>query len=476
MYLFYICLLVLQAQISFSLYDEETDLSSLSANYQEVEPFDENFENWSAQNDAGVVIFESVSRSLLKKICEKSNTLVYITQEDVTVDCKAFNNDNRPIDQRSKIVKREAEVEVEGSGDGGNGNTDQDQVDGAADVATATPQTPRETTPEEIVKAEEVVTTEVPRVTTEDPEAAPEAPQTVPETPESVPEAPESVSETPESVPEAPQSVPETPETVPETSESATETSESETKNEVQEEPSEVPDATSEPSENPSEVPESKSEVTETAPVIPQNPAEPEPKPDTVESPNDNVEPTDEQVHQELDEPDLGKEPESKPDGGDKDSNSQNFSPHDSDAEIVQGKTLINTKTNEEVKEGENDDDSVKAHTSTEDVKSSGSSKDTTILVVLFVAVIIVGAAAFAYNFIKKRRQQSADLERVERGSIKRSFQNLAKADNEPEKKPLIGEKKDVEMVDMKKESRAPDDQNVENVENTTSDTSVKIS
>jgi hypothetical protein len=118
----------------------------------------------------------------------------------------------------------------------------------------------------------------------------------------------------------------------------------------------------------------------------------------------------------------------------------------------------------------------VKAHTSTEDVKSSGSSKDTTILVVLFVAVIIVGAAAFAYNFIKKRRQQSADLERVERGSIKRSFQNLAKADNEPEKKPLIGEKKDVEMVDMKKESRAPDDQNVENVENTTSDTSVKIS
>ncbi|CAH1376105.1 unnamed protein product [Tenebrio molitor] len=157
---------ILSIFYSFSLYDEETDLSSLSANYQEVEPFDENFENWSAQNDAGVVIFESVSRSLLKKICEKSNTLVYITQEDVTVDCKAFNNDNRPIDQGSKIVKREAEVEVEGSGDGGNGNTDQDQVDGAGDVnpATATPQTPQETRPEEIVKAAEVITTEVPQV------------------------------------------------------------------------------------------------------------------------------------------------------------------------------------------------------------------------------------------------------------------------------------------------------------------------
>lgn len=77
------------------------------------------------------------------------------------------------------------------------------------------------------------------------------------------------------------------------------------------------------------------------------------------------------------------------------------------------------------------------------------------------MAVLVVGALAFGYNFIKKRKQRSADLERVERApSIKRSLQNLTKPE-EPEKKPLMNNQKEVEMVDMKKVEKSDSENSV---------------
>ncbi|KAJ8932428.1 hypothetical protein NQ314_014685 [Rhamnusium bicolor] len=42
--------------------------------------------------------------------------------------------------------------------------------------------------------------------------------------------------------------------------------------------------------------------------------------------------------------------------------------------------------------------------------------KDNKILIILFVAVVVVGGAAFAYNFIKKRKQKKDETARVENG------------------------------------------------------------
>ncbi|EFA08940.1 hypothetical protein TcasGA2_TC006647 [Tribolium castaneum] len=121
------------------------------------------------------------------------------------------------------------------------------------------------------------------------------------------------------------------------------------------------------------------------------------------------------------------------------------------DVEVIKGKTLIGDKLQEAT--DQKSDESEKVGESSKTPQKAGS-KDTTILIGLFVAVIVVGGLAYGYNVIKKRKQRSADLERVERApSIKRSLNNLTKPDGEPEKKPLIGEKKEVEMVDMKKEN-----------------------
>lgn len=129
---------------------------------------------------------------------------------------------------------------------------------------------------------------------------------------------------------------------------------------------------------------------------------------------------------------------------------------------------------------------SEKAHESTEIKKSA--SKDTTILICLFVAVVIVGVLAFGYNFIKKRKQQNRELERVEKGgqsppSLKRSFerslqnvQNLVR--NEPEAqemKPLISEKipeNNETVTEARKENGATGITTVENHENKTKEPS----
>ncbi|RZC37586.1 hypothetical protein BDFB_007236 [Asbolus verrucosus] len=356
MYVVFICILAPLIQSGFSLNEEETDLNSLSSNYDGVGKIG-NSENWNS-DQVETDVFDSISFSLLAKICKNSDSLVYVAQEDVTIDCKAFNGGDQPVEQIHDIIKREAE----GSGDDAISSKEDPPISTTEEINSDDEEITETTVPEEPTKEETtiLIKEETTTILTKEPTTiltkeetttilTKEETTTLP-TEETTAMPTEETTETP------------TKETTPTKEETTTTPTEKITETRREE------DTTT------AEIPAKFNEI-ETAPAAPKE---------------------------------TDRKEETNPEGP------------------------------ERPKE------------STEDTKKAGS-KDTTILVFLFVAVVVVGALAFGYNFIKKRRQQSADLERVERASIKRSLQNLTKPEGEAERKPLIGDAKEVEMVDMKK-------------------------
>lgn len=90
-----------------------------------------------------------------------------------------------------------------------------------------------------------------------------------------------------------------------------------------------------------------------------------------------------------------------------------------------------------------------KSGESSEDTKQGR--KDSKILVILLVAVVVIGCAAFAYNFIKKRKQKKSETSRTENGNA--TAQKTDKdAEHGTELKPLMrsAEKPVVEYKDEK--------------------------
>lgn len=102
---------------------------------------------------------------------------------------------------------------------------------------------------------------------------------------------------------------------------------------------------------------------------------------------------------------------------------------------------------------------------SSQTVSKAGAGKDTTILVVLFAVVVVIGGAAFAYNFIKKRKERSSENNDGVNG-IRKSLQNLVSGNEKrasdveqgTEMKPLMKTESPVlvkEFSDVKKDVEA---------------------
>ncbi|XP_063917781.1 enolase-phosphatase E1-like [Zophobas morio] len=544
MYILCICLLAPLIQNGFSLIGEETDLNSLSS-YEAVDDFKENFEIWNTDNQPDVVVYDGISRLELEEICKDSDTLVYILQEDITIDCKAFNSGDRPIDAPKKVIKRSIEDEVEGSGSGPTHDNIEENFAGEPDenLKSDTGDEINDPVPtfaseynqkedSEIVTPNGTNEDDIQTVNTETPAEEPKINDALSgpkiETGNSEPDKPNATNEeasetvhtgTPleptektndQQEKEMENSGPQTVETdnqdtnqpIISDAESVSEKKENETTDELgqhttmqseegpklrqanisqdlNETDEESPDSSSEngnidnesseqpltpPATNNNEILTPSNEVNQPVPdgnLGSDTNAENNNTETTIKTTSDNGNeeiPT--TTAASITEPPTDEEKKQQP-------NDEMTVPQKSDndnqagwiskpEQNTEGKSLIPPKKSEEMQIKEDATESENADSPAQSSKKAGS-KDTTILVFLFVAVVVVGALAFGYNFIKKRKRQSADLERAERTPVtKLSLQNLAKTD-EPEKKPLMSDTKEVEMVDMKRDNSAPE-------------------